>query len=79
MRTNGNKTLKTGMAVMYRPCFGMDAPKRAVVLSMELCEDEHEKYGEPVDEVPADDVYRCCIVLDDEHWAYGYQVTEIIG
>jgi hypothetical protein len=46
---------------------------------IELCEDEHEKYGEPVDEVAVQDIKRCCIDLSDGHWAYGYQITEIIG
>ena len=79
MKTNGHQTMKTGMKVVYRGCWGQDAPKEAIVESMELCEHEHEKYGEPVDEVPAEDVKRCCVCLSDGHWAYGYQITEIIG
>lgn len=79
MRTNGHNTLKVGMKVIYRGCWGMDAPKETIVEDIELCEQEHEKYGELVDEVPVEDIKRCCVDLADGHWAYGYQITEIIG
>lgn len=79
MNTNGHTTLKTGMKVMYRGCWGQDAPKETTVEGIELCEYEHEKYGEPVDEVAVQDIKRCCVDLADGHWAYGYQITEIIG
>lgn len=79
MKTNGHTTLKTGMKVIYRGCWGQDAPKETTVNYIELCEGEHEKYGEPVDEVTVQDIKRCCVDLSDGHWAYGYQITEIIG
>jgi hypothetical protein len=79
MKTNGHTILKTGMKVVYRGCWGQAAPKETTVNYIELCEDEHEKYGEPVDEVAVQDIKRCCIDLADGHWAYGYQITEIIG
>lgn len=79
MRTNGNNTLKVGMKVIYRGAWGTAAPKEVTVEFIELCENEHEKYGIPVDEVPVKDIEKCCLSLSDEHWAYGYQVTEIIG
>ena len=79
MRTNGHTTLKKGMKVIYRGSWGTDAPKETTVEYIELCEDEHEKYGEPVDEVAVEDIKRCCVDLSDGHWAYGYQITEIIG
>lgn len=79
LKTNGYNLVKEGMKVMYRGCFGMDAPKEAVLTGIELCEDEHEKYGTPVMSVRAEDLYRCCVDLSDGHWAYGYQITEILG
>lgn len=79
MRTNGHNTLKVGMNVVYRGSWGQDAPKETTVEYIELCEREHEKYGEPVDEVAVQDISRCCIDLSDGRWAYGYQITEIIG
>ena len=79
MRTNGHKMLKTGMKVIYRGSWGTDAPKETTVEYSELCEQEHEKYGEPVDEGAVEDIKRCCVDLTDGHWAYGYQITEIIG
>ena len=79
LKTNGHNLVKVGMKVMWRGGFGFDAPKEATLEYIELCEDEHEKYGEPVSEVRAEDLYRCCVDLDNGHWAYGYQITEIIG
>ena len=79
MKTNGNTTLKVGMSVIYRTSFGCGERAEAKVESIELCECEHEKYGEPMEEVPVEDVRRCCLDLNDGHWAYGYQITEILG
>ena len=79
MKYNEGDILKVGMTVIYRGSWGYDSPKYAVVTGIELCEQEHEKYGEQVDEVTASEVYRCCIDLNDGHWAYGYQVDKIVG
>ena len=79
LKTNGHKTVKVGMKVGYRGCFGSGPYEEVTIEGIELCEDEHEKYGEIVDEVDANDLYRCCLDLDNGHWAYGYQVERIIG
>lgn len=79
LKTNGHETLKVGMAVIYRPSWGYDAPVEVKVEYIELCDMEGCKYGEPVEEVSAEDVYRCCVDLDNGHWAYGFQIDEIIG
>lgn len=79
MKTNGHKTLKTGMKVVYRGSWGHDAPKETVVEAIELCENEGEKYGELVDEVAVADIDRSTFSLADYHWCYGYQIVEIIG
>ena len=79
MKTNGNNTLRIGMTVIYCGGFGSLPPKPAVVKAIDLCEDEHEKYGEEVEEVAVQDIRRCCLILDDNHWCYGYQIEEIVG
>ena len=70
--------VKVGTKVLYRGSFGTGPKKEATIIGIELCEREHEKYGEPVEEVCAIDLPRCCVDLSDGHWAYGYQVTDII-
>jgi hypothetical protein len=79
MKTNGHNILKLGMKVIYRGSWGQDdEPKEATVEYIDLCECEHEKYGESVDRVFVKDIDRCCLTLSDGHWAYGYQITEIV-
>ena len=68
-------TVKVGMTVAYRSCFGSGSQSTAKIESIELCETEHEKDGIPVD---SDDLYRCCICLDNDSWCYGYQIDSII-
>lgn len=79
MNTNGNKTVKVGMTVVYRGSWGHDAPKRTEIESMELCDCEGSKYGEPVSEIDIKDIRRTTFDLADGHWCYGYQITEVIG
>ena len=79
MKANGHTTLKIGMKVIYRGSWGYDAPSETTVEYIELCDMEGCKYGEPVDEVSVEDVHRCCVDLTNGHWAYGYQIDEIIG
>ena len=79
LKTNGHNLVKVGMKVMYRGAFGFGMPMETTLDGIELCESEHEKYGYPVNEVRAEDLYRCCVDLSDGHWAYGYQITEILG
>lgn len=79
LKTNGHKIVKVGMKVKYRGSFGSGPIEETTIESIELCEDEHEKYGVLVSEVSVKDLYRCCLDLDNEHWAYGYQITEILG
>jgi hypothetical protein len=77
MNANGNKTIKVGMEIYYRPSWGMDAPKISKVISIELCENENEKYGVSVEEVPVENVNLCVFDLSDGHWCYGWQVFAI--
>ena len=78
MKTNGNMSVKVGQKVKYRGNFGSGPIQVVEIESIELCEDEHEKYGTPVDEVDVWDLKRCCVTLDNGHWAYGYQIVEIL-
>jgi len=69
--------IKVGDTVMHRGCWGADAPKKAVITSIELCKNEREKYGIDMQEVYAKDKDRCCFTLDNGHWAYGEQIDLI--
>ena len=79
MNANGNKTLKVGMKVRYSTVFGGGPSKVATVEGIELCQHEHEKDGEAVNEVSVTKLCRCVLSLSDEQWAYGTQVDEIVG
>lgn len=77
MNTNGCKTLKVGQSVTYRGGWGKDDPKDVKVIGIELCQQEHEKYGTPVKEVNVEDIPRSVFDLDDGHWCYGYQIVAV--
>lgn len=79
MKTNGHTTLKKGMSVIYRGSWGHDAPKETTVEYIELCPIENCKYGDEVDEVLVEDIRRSVVDLADGHWAYGWQIEELIG
>lgn len=79
MKTNGFDIVKVGMKVKYRGSWGYGPIEEVTIEYMELCDCEGQKYGEPVSEVPVEDLRRCCLDLDNEHWAYGWQVVEILG
>lgn len=72
-----NRTiLKVGDKVMWRGGFGTEAPKEAVVESIELCK-VGEKYGDSVDEVSWKKKDRIVVDLDNGHWARGSQISPI--
>lgn len=79
LKTNGHEIVKVGMKVMWRGSWGYDQPAETTIEYIELCDCEGCKYGESVDAVPAEDLHRCCVDLTNGHWAYGYQITEILG
>ena len=72
------QTIKNGSKVIYRGSWGQAAPKETTIEGIELCEQEGDKYGKPVDEVSMTDVKRCCFDLADGHWCYGYQIVKVI-
>ena len=71
------KTVKVGDTVMWSGCFGMEEPKEAKVVSMEITEDPRCKYGEPANEVDVQLIKenRVNFVLDNNHWSYAEQIT----
>lgn len=79
LKTNGIDKVKVGSRVMWKGGFGNDPAREAVILSIELCEHENSKYGRNVLGVDVRDLYRCCVGLANGHWAYGYQITELLG
>lgn len=71
--------LKIGDKVMWRGGFGQQAPKEATVIGIELCLEEGDKYGDEVEQVAWDQVSRCCVDLDNGHWARGAQISKMEG
>jgi hypothetical protein len=67
-------TIKIGDTVLWRGGWGAQPAKSVRVASMELCEELRQKYGIPVDAIHARDKDRTLFVLDNGHWAYGYQI-----
>jgi hypothetical protein len=78
MKTNGHEIVRVGQEVKYRGNFGSGQIRTAKLEEIELCEDEHEKYGTPVEEVSVHELYKCVLDLSDGYWAYGYQIVEIL-
>jgi len=69
--------VKIGDTVLWRGCFGKDAPRRAVVEWMEITEAPRMKDGEEAEEAPWTLVRENKVLfgLDNEHWAYGSQIS----
>ena len=67
--------LKKGDQVWWRGGFGQQSKKLATVLNIEVT--NGEKYGDEVDEVLWSEVKDRYITvdLDNEHWAYGEQIS----
>lgn len=72
-----SNTLKIGDKVTWRGGWGRDAPQVVRVVSMEVTDKPHEKYGDSVDEVDWSLVEdnRVCFILDNGSWAYSDQIT----
>ena len=73
------KTLKVGDKVIWRGSWGKDNPKEATVIGIERTLIPGSKYGDQVDELDWDLVEEgyCIVNLDNEHWAYGYQLEPL--
>ena len=70
------KTVKIGDVVNWKGCFGLDAPRSAKVVSMELTQFPREKYGNTIYTATADQVAsnRVLFTLDNGHWCYSEQI-----
>ena len=69
--------VKIGDTVMWRGCFGSDAPIPARVIGMELSTIPRDKYGKSVESATWEDVEKNLVVfdLDGGHWAYSDQIS----
>jgi hypothetical protein len=71
--------LKIGDEVIWRGRWGKDVPKQVKITSIEVC--NGSKYGMGLSEVEWSDIKlnprNYVFDLDNEHWAYGYQLTEM--
>ena len=67
--------LKIGDKVNWKGCFGMDAPKDAIVESIQIT--NGGKYGDEVNEVEWEKVYDRNVVvsLNNGHLAYASQIS----
>ena len=72
------ETIKIGTKVIYRPAWGTEPPKAAVVEYIEKCANKREKCGDEVDEISWEDKDYGVYTLDDGHWCYGYQIDNIV-
>lgn len=70
---DSKKTIRVGDRLSYRT-FGSEHYHSAVVTGIEKTSAPWEKYGTPVQSIPADEADCACFDFDDGHWAYGEQV-----
>lgn len=70
--------LKIGDKVIWRGGWGKEAPKEAIIEGISLCA-VGAKYGKEVKSVDWATIEggKVVVTLDNGHWAYGNQLTEI--
>lgn len=69
--------LSVGDKVIYRGGWGQEEPTEAVVEEIEIVKPS-EKYGRNVQSMQLKNVAtKSVVVLDDGHWAYGYQIVSV--
>ena len=70
--------VKIGDRVLWRGCFGMDAPQVVTVSGLTITNGPREKYGEEVESAPWDFVAdnRVLFRLTNGHWAYSEQIEQ---
>jgi hypothetical protein len=70
--------LKLKDKVIWRGAWGTQAPKEVIVKGISLCT-VGSKYGKDVKSVDWKTVEagKVVVSLDNNHWAYGHQLTEI--
>lgn len=76
----GFSIVRVGDVVLYRPCFGMQAPIAATVRGLTITDRARSKYGREVRSVPWAVVSQNRVVFSfDQHWAYSEQVIGPVG
>jgi hypothetical protein len=66
-----------GTKVIYRPAWGREPQKTAIVEGIEHCQRKGDKYGDSVSEISWRDKDYGVYILNDGHWAYGHQIDAI--
>jgi hypothetical protein len=75
--------LHVGDIVLYRPGFGSDTPRLAIVQGLTVTAEPRSKYGEDATAVTLDQIRENRVVFDlvspgaDGHWAYSEQIDGI--
>ena len=70
--------IKIGSKVIYRGNFGMGCPEKVTIESIDMCEDEGDKYGDAVESIDWDMKNYGCFTLSNGHWCYGGQIDSLL-
>ena len=70
--------IKIGSKVMYRGSFGMGCPEKVTIESIDMCEEEGDKYGDAVESIDWDMKNYGCFTLSNGHWCYGGQIDSLL-
>ena len=70
--------IKIGSKVMYRGSFGMGCPEKVTIESIDMCEEEGDKYGDAVESIDWDMKNYGCFTLSNGHWCYGEQIDLLL-
>lgn len=70
--------IKIGSKVIYRGNFGMGCPEKVTIRSIDMCEEEGDKYGGAVESIDWDMKTYGCFTLSNGHWCYGEQIDSLL-
>lgn len=70
--------IKIGSKVIYRGNFGMGCPEKVTIKSIDMCEEEGDKYGDAVESIDWDMKNYGCFTLSNGHWCYGGQIDSLL-
>ena len=69
--------IEIGSKVVYKGAWGSDPEKEVEVVAIEKCENEGDKYGKRVSQIPWGEKDYGVFDVSDGHWCYGYQIVEL--